>query len=558
MTAEVGVWPQTRRSGARVASWLFERTPKVVAAFAFAVGGLAILSAANPDRAVAIGGVWGGVLSELPNFAAAGGGLALMTLAVGLRRRLEPAFWIAVALSIGGAAYFGFAQGRWKEAFAFLILLAFLVAARRAFYRRSALADLRPGWRSLAAAGGALLIAAAAAALWAGHHPAFEEAPWWALVVDPIIGRAGRPVVFALTALGFVAMWRGIASPARPRLPAAGGVDLQRVRSILEATSNLRPESALAYARDKSFLFDEHGQGFLMHRAKGGSLIAMGGPFGSPEARPRLLAAFQDLAAQHGLRPAIYAAPPELLPDLLDAGFRIEKIGENAVIDLTAFSLSGRKREVIRRGRRKLAEREGAQFEMLTPPHLPERLAPLKSVSDAWLDEVGGEEKSFSLGRFDPIFLDVCPIGTVMIGGEVIAFGSLWVTPDKSWAAIDLMRYDPARQPTNTMDFLLVELILWAQREGYRRFDLSMAPLSGLPESRHAPLFTRMARLVYRHGERFYNFQGLRRFKEKFGPEWEPRYLAAPGAWSAPIVLAEAAMLTNAPAEPSPDETRAA
>ena len=50
---------------------------------------------------------------------------------------------------------------------------------------------------------------------------------------------------------------------------------------------------------------------------------------------------------------------------------------------------------------------------------------------------------------------------------------------------------------------------------------------------------------MHERGEQFYGFQGLRAFKDKFGPRWEPRYIAAPGAWTMPIVLAEVAMLTN-------------
>ena len=56
-----------------------------------------------------------------------------------------------------------------------------------------------------------------------------------------------------------------------------------------------------------------------------------------------------------------------------------------------------------------------------------------------------------------------------------------------------------------------------------------------------------MGRLIYEQGAAFYNFEGLRKFKEKFAPEWEPRYLAAPGAWSMPIVLAEIAVLNSTP-----------
>jgi len=178
----------------------------------------------------------------------------------------------------------------------------------------------------------------------------------------------------------------------------------------------------------------------------------------------------------------------------------------------------------------------------------------LKNISDRWLVQNGGREKSFSLGRYDPAFLAHCPIGIVQLKGRTVAFGSLLVTPDRSWAGIDLMRYDPHTAVTNTMDFLLVELILWARETGYRKFDLAMAPLSGLVEEEVAPLFARIGQFVFERGERFYNFQGLRRFKQKFDPDWEPRYIAATGYWSLPIILAQVAILTNGQSARRDDE----
>jgi len=290
-----------------------------------------------------------------------------------------------------------------------------------------------------------------------------------------------------------------------------------------------------------------------MYAASSNMLIAMGQPVGRTEEFGNLISEFSKLASAQGMPAILYATPPECLPHLLEQNFRVEKIGENAVLDLSKFSLAGRKRETLRRGRRKLAERKNATFELSLPPHKPELLKRLQPVSDAWLAAVGGKEKSFSLGRFDFDFLAYCPIGIVALQGKTVAFGTLSVLPDKTWAGIDLMRYHPDHAVTNTMDFLLVELILWCQREGYQKFDLSMAPLSGLdvPEETR-PLFARIGHLIFTHGERFYNFQGLRRFKQKFDPVWEPRYIAAPARWLLPLGLAQAARLTNSSASPAP------
>ena len=83
--------------------------------------------------------------------------------------------------------------------------------------------------------------------------------------------------------------------------------------------------------------------------------------------------------------------------------------------------------------------------------------------------------------------------------------------------------------PPGTMDFLLVNLMLWAQAQGYARFSLGMAPLSGIEDRRLAPAWAKAAAFIFRHGERFYGFRGLRTYKEKFAPGWEPRYIAGPG-----------------------------
>jgi phosphatidylglycerol lysyltransferase len=95
----------------------------------------------------------------------------------------------------------------------------------------------------------------------------------------------------------------------------------------------------------------------------------------------------------------------------------------------------------------------------------------------------------------------------------------------------------------NLMDVLFVQTMLWGKEQGYRWFNLGMAPLSGLESSAVAPLWMRFGSFVYRHGNAFYNFEGLRLYKAKFHPVWEPRYLAYPGGLALPRILADVAAL---------------
>jgi phosphatidylglycerol lysyltransferase len=134
------------------------------------------------------------------------------------------------------------------------------------------------------------------------------------------------------------------------------------------------------------------------------------------------------------------------------------------------------------------------------------------------------------------------PIGVVKSGGKAVAFANIWLSGTHDEVAVDLMRYSSAA-PRVVMDYLFVELMLWAKEHGYRWFNLGMAPLSGLEQHPLAPAWHRMGNFVFDVGEQFYNFEGLRRYKEKFHPVWEPRYLAAPRGFALPRVLVDVTTL---------------
>jgi lysylphosphatidylglycerol synthetase-like protein (DUF2156 family) len=525
----------------------FDLIPAAAAVFCFVVGAAALIAAVTPEMPNLPGVHFAErLVHELPELAQSISGIVLIALAYGLSRRLNAAMVIAIALLAHAVLYSALRTQDYPAAALYVVGAAILFAARHAFYRRAALFSFVPNARWAGAVMGVLAAAAISAVLWAADRPGFAAAPWWALFTDPHLGRAGRALAAAATALICLGVWAALLRPARPRLLTPGADDLTRAQAIMAHAQAPRPDQNLALLADKAFLFSPNDEAFIMYARAGGSLIAMGAPVGARAAWRPALAAFRAAADAQDLRPVIYAAPPELLPELLDLGFKIEKLGENAIVDLDRFSLVGKAMQNLRTARRKLAEREEATFEVDWPPHDEARLGALAAVSDAWLAHQKGREKGFSLGRFDRAYFATQPIAVVRQRGRVIAFANLMTTPDRSSVAIDLMRHDPGYSPSGTMDFLFVELFAWAKAEGYRRFDLGMAPLSGLAEERFAPLFARFGRFVFERGDALYGFEGLRKFKEKFGPDWEPRYLAAPGAWSLPLVLAEAGMLTAA------------
>src|SRR5262249_31954341 len=145
-------------------------------------------------------------------------------------------------------------------------------------------------------------------------------------------------------------------------------------------------------------------------------------------------------------------------------------------------------------------------------------------------------------GFFDEKYLSRLPVALMEWQGKVAAFANLWPGPDRRELSIDLMRYRHDAPP-EAMAGLLVHLMTWGKEQGYKRFSLGMAPLSGFERSPVAPLWNRLGSFVYRHGGTFYNFQGLRAYKEKFHPQWDPRYLVYPGGLRLARIMADVAAL---------------
>jgi lysylphosphatidylglycerol synthetase-like protein (DUF2156 family) len=176
---------------------------------------------------------------------------------------------------------------------------------------------------------------------------------------------------------------------------------------------------------------------------------------------------------------------------------------------------------------------------------LPAYLTALRRGGDACLDLVGEiEDLSWRLQREMGIRRYHGPVLAGAGLGGLLAYAALAQAPAATLTGavgVDLMRFVPDAA-YGTMDFLFAEILLSAKAEGYRWFGLGMAPLSGLPDHRLAPPWSRLGRFMFRHGAHFYNFQGLRAYKEKFGPMWTPVYLLCPPR-TLPRVLPEVTAL---------------
>ena len=205
-------------------------------------------------------------------------------------------------------------------------------------------------------------------------------------------------------------------------------------------------------------------------------------------------------------------------------GLRVLKIGEEAMIDLEHFRSHTAERKSFRRIRRKF-ESEGYRLIRYAPPHPRGLLDEVEEISQEWLSVPGRRERSFTLGSFDRDYLDETPLFVVRDPhGHPLAFVNEIPSYRKGEATIDLMRYRLGI-PNGTMEYLLTELMLALRQEGYRRFDLGLAPLAGVGDRPGATLQERALSQLYERLTRFFSYKGLRFYKAKFEPDWEDRFL---------------------------------
>ncbi|MBY0276157.1 bifunctional lysylphosphatidylglycerol flippase/synthetase MprF [Candidatus Binatia bacterium] len=530
------------RLGNALGRWIPLVAPRLLAVSTFLGGVLLLATGALPARETRLG--WLAAIVPLPavelsHFLASLVGLGLVLLASALQNRLDAAWVLSVILLASGSALALLRGLHWEEASILLATLAALLPCRRLFYRRAQLlGDLfSPGWIAAVAAavGGSIWLG-----MFAYRHVDYSHELWWEFALfsgAPRFLRATVGVVGLAIAFSLAHLLR----PAQAVATAPDDTTRDTVRAIVAASPSAMAN--LALLGDKSFLLSDSAQAFVMYGASRGCWVAMGDPVGPIAERTELVWRFRELCDHYDVHPVFYEVSPTSLPLYLDVGLTPFKFGECARVPLAAWSLEGPRRKGTRYVLKR-QERDGSTFEVVPPEGVAAITSELRRVSDSWLEKRNTREKGFSLGAFSDDYVRNFPVAIVRRDERIVAFTNLWCGAGREEIAPDLMRY-AADAPPDSMEFLFAKVMLWAQAEGYLWFNLGMAPLAGLEGRALAPFWQRVGAFTYRHGEHFYNFQGVRSYKQQFDPQWEARYLVVPGGLVLPRVLASVGALVS-------------
>lgn len=522
--------------------WASSVTPHILALTSFVAGMLLLFSGALPSvrgRMAALRDLLPLPAVELSHFLASIVGAMLLLLARSLQKRINLAYHLTVIMLTFGIIFSLLKGFEYEEAIILTIILLVFLPCRKEFYRKAALFARRfePFWFVLIAI---VIICSIWVGLFSYRHLEYSNELWWKFAFyrdAPRFLRATSGVIIVVLLYAIMQLLL----PYKPKILAPGADEFQIVRRIIN--SSPQTSASLALLGDKQFLLSESKKAFVMYGISGRSWIAMGDPVGQESEWNELLWQFRELCNYYSGWPVFYQIENIHLDLYLDIGMSFLKLGEEAIVDLKTFSLDGAANKDLRHAINKF-QNQGWTFEIVPQAQVGEIIDRLQTISDLWLKEKNVREKRFSLGFFSREYISNFPIAVIRNRGDIAAFANIWQTSQKEELSVDLMRHLPDC-PNGIMDFLFAQMMLWGKEQGYGQFNLGMAPLSGLTDNALAPLWHKVGTFIFRYGEHFYNFSGLRQYKEKFNPVWQPRYLACPRGLMLPMILTNLAGLIS-------------
>ncbi|MEN6409779.1 MAG: phosphatidylglycerol lysyltransferase domain-containing protein [Anaerolineaceae bacterium] len=352
--------------------------------------------------------------------------------------------------------------------------------------------------------------------------------------LQPITG-FGRYFAASIYVIGFATIGFAAFMLIRPVLVRQPASADERKRA--EGIVNGYGRTALARATlfdDKSYFFDSEDV-VISYGVSGRGAMVLGDPIGAADHIADAIVHFRDLCTHKDWTPSFVSTLPDFLDAYRAAGFDVLCIGYEAIVPLEGFSLEGSKNKDLRNVVSRMT-RGQYRAEVTLPPLDDAMMSALREISNAWLTLRKGGEMHFSDGWFEDKYIRNSPVIVIYdAANRPIAFANLVSEYQKNEITIDLMRHYP-KMENGVMDFLFVQMLQWAKEKGYATFSLGLSAIVGVGEKPEDPQVEKALHTISEYVSRFYNFKGLHQFKDKFHPQWEPRYLIYPGPGSLPLI----------------------
>jgi len=283
--------------------------------------------------------------------------------------------------------------------------------------------------------------------------------------------------------------------------------------------------SALDYFKtypDKFIYFNDSRTAFISFKITRHFALVLEDPVAdSIEEKVAMITKFEERCKENGFIAAYYRVPEESLGMYKSIGKKFIPVGEEAILDLRAFTIDGGKMKTTRSAINRLTG-EGFIFKVYKGQQKEGLLQKLQTVSDNWLRDLNQKEVAFTQGVFDKSILKNHTIVTIEDQEEKV-YAFLNLVPDYApgEATYDLIRKE-TDAPNGVLDMLLAKTFLYLKEEGFTSVNMGLAPLSGIDGE---DFTQKTIKYAYDNLKAFAQFKGLRKYKEKFFPAWKKKYL---------------------------------
>ncbi len=530
-----------KRAVGALGEWAEAIVPRILTFSVFLAGVILLVSGATPAADGRLDFLHRYVplfVMEWAHFLSCVVGAWLLLLARALQRRIGAAYWLTSLLLSAGILLSILKALDLEEATVLALMLGVLLPCRRDFYRRGALftGHVAVGW-SIAVV--VVLISLVWLMSFAYKHVEYANSLWWQFALQDDAPRSLRAMLGVAAVILLFATWRVGWRRLHP-MESAASDDLESAASIVERSP--RALARLALTGDKRLLMNRQRTALLMYGVHGQSWVALGEPIGDEHEAIELAWVFRESCDEDGRWPVFFQVDESWLPICIDMGLTLINVGEEARVPLAEYDFDTDARMDQWETHQRVVE-EGCGFELIRADHVETLFAELSDVSTDWLAANDNTQRGFALGSFREEYIQRLPLAVVRQNGRVVAFATVLIGADQEELAIDFVRYRPDA-PDGVLDYVFIELIRWARGKGFQWCSLGVVPPAAESDTfgkQEQESFT----LLDRHREHFDSDDALRQFMQGFHPVWRPKYLASPGGFALPTILADVAALIS-------------
>jgi phosphatidylglycerol lysyltransferase len=464
-------------------------------------------------------------------------GMFLLVTAAFLLKGLRTAWWFAIALCI--VSVFGhIAKGiDYEEASVALLIAGALVATRKEYYIR---ANPKLGTVGLLTAvlGMAAVMMFGIVGFYFLDKKHFQidfsilQSIRYTLQNFFLIGSVdlvpndsfARDFIYIIKISGFASISFLVYSLVRPYVfrITPSEEEMIRAKSLITKFGNSSLDFFKTYS-DKLIFAPPDINGFLSYRVSKNYAVVLELPVAeNSDTMKCCIRSFRKFCYENGLKDIYYRVSEESIPVFGEFSKKSLFIGQEAVVDLSKFSLEGGEKKSIRNALNKIRE-QGYITRINTPPLRDGLIQKLKAVSDEWLRLTGRSEIIFSQGMFvEKEIKEQIVISVENKEEKIIAFLNIIPGYARSEGTYDLLR-KTADAPNGIMDFIIVELFNYFKKEGITYINMGFAPMSGLDDPHN---FTEKSmKFAYERIRSFSHYKGQRDYKDKFNPVWHDKFL---------------------------------